>query len=225
MDKRTADDAILQKLVAEYRSSHDEVVDWSEIAESMNRQLSQLREDKTIRKSYFGVPSVSPSSNYESFHTPRECLLRYRNALDPSFNRSPWSAEEDANLTKLAIKYAEHEWPLIATELGTNRTPFDCLNRYQQHLNNHMIHSKDWSKAEDEKLKEVVHTHGANHWAYISSMIVGRTADQCRARYGSSQSGFVAFMCCLDGIKFKRVSHKAVVVGVAKKNSVCFSLL
>ncbi len=62
---------------------------------------------------------------------PRECFIMYRNNLDPRINKNPWTKKEDADLLKLAEKYNGHEWALISSSLGTNRTPFDCLQRYQ----------------------------------------------------------------------------------------------
>ncbi len=40
-----------------------------------------------------------------------------------------------------------------------------------------------WSKAEDEYLLQLVHTHGPLNWAKISQMLGSRTKKQCRERY------------------------------------------
>ncbi len=52
-------------------------------------------------------------------------------------------------------------WINIAVALGTHRTPFQCLARYQQSFN-HCILSKDCAKEEDLQLKAAVNTFGIN---------------------------------------------------------------
>uniref|UniRef100_A0A0E0GJZ0 Myb-like domain-containing protein n=1 Tax=Oryza nivara TaxID=4536 RepID=A0A0E0GJZ0_ORYNI len=54
-------------------------------------------------------------------------------------------------------------WINIAVALGTHRTPFQCLARYQQSFN-HCILSKDCAKEEDLQLKAAVNTFGINWW-------------------------------------------------------------
>lgn len=42
-----------------------------------------------------------------------------------------------------------------------------------------------FTKQEDEKLKELVKIYGIKNWSLISSLMVGRTAKQCRDRYSN----------------------------------------
>ena len=65
---------------------------------------------------------------------PIECLMQYRNVCDTSIRHpssSPWTGEEEVKLIELSKKYDEHNWAQIALELGTNRTPIECLKHYQ----------------------------------------------------------------------------------------------
>ena len=72
--------------------------------------------------------------------------------LHPLLNKQSWTREEDKKLMRLAKHYSGRHWQQIALELGvnsdiviekiikcclfqTNRSPYDCILRYQQCLN------------------------------------------------------------------------------------------
>ena len=50
---------------------------------------------------------------------PIECLMQYRNNLDPSINKNKWTRNEEFTLVDLVKKYKERYWILIAEELNT----------------------------------------------------------------------------------------------------------
>ncbi len=115
---------------------------------------------------------------------PMECLIQFRNVIDPSINKSNWSTEEDTKLLELVDIYDEHHWCNIAEELGTSRTPFECLRHYQRDLNKNLSSSfVDFTVEEDLKLKEAVEEHGAGNWQLVSDYLPGRSAKQCMSRW------------------------------------------
>ena len=63
--------------------------------------------------------------------SPIDCLIQYRNVACPDLNFSKWTWEEESQLIKLASKHDLHDWVSVAEELGTRRTPIECLKHYQ----------------------------------------------------------------------------------------------
>lgn len=74
----------------------------------------------------------------------------------------------------------------IAEDLGTSRTPLQCLQRYQQALNVKLVNSSEWTTDEDTLLRKGVELYGTKNWQNVASMISGRSAVQCGARYRKS---------------------------------------
>ena len=116
--------------------------------------------------------------------TSRDCFIRYRQNDATTINKSAWSIDEDKKLAILVAKYDECGWVTIADELGTKRTPIQCLQRYQQSLNMKMVNSADWSIDEDMMLKKAVEVHGSRNWQLVANMMnTGRSATQCGQRW------------------------------------------
>lgn len=86
----------------------------------------------------------------------------------------------------LFINPQECGWVKIADDLGTSRTPLQCLQRYQQALNIKLVNSCEWTRNEDDLLRKGVELYGAKNWQNVASMISGRSAVQCGARYRKS---------------------------------------
>lgn len=110
--------------------------------------------------------------------------LRWENHLHFSINHSEWSKEEDKKLLRLAKEQDYRDWATIAKNLKTNRTAFQCLQRYQQFLNADMINSYNrWSEQEDNALRDAVGKFGYN-WAAVSANLgTNRSSQQCLHRW------------------------------------------
>ena len=116
--------------------------------------------------------------------TARDCFIHYRQDDATTINKSAWSTDEDKKLAVLAVKYDECGWVTIASELGTNRTPLQCLQRYQQSMNMKLVNSADWTIDEDTMLKKAVEIHGSKNWQLVANMMnTGRSATQCGQRW------------------------------------------
>jgi hypothetical protein len=115
-----------------------------------------------------------------------ECYMQYKNVLDSALNFGDWSPAEDEDLLRLVQKYDEHQWCEIAEELGTNRTPFECLRHYQRNLNTKLMNTSDWTVDEDRLLRDAVEEYGKGSWQQIASCIPGRTSVQCLNRWKKS---------------------------------------
>ncbi|KAK3126344.1 hypothetical protein QOZ80_7AG0555170 [Eleusine coracana subsp. coracana] len=110
-----------------------------------------------------------------------ECESRWLNCDDPLINQNAWTKDEEKRLLYIVQQKGLCDWINIAATLGTQRTPFQCLVRYQRSLNPHII-NKVWTKEEDLRLKAAVETFGDN-WQLVSAKLDGRTGSQCSNRW------------------------------------------
>lgn len=107
------------------------------------------------------------------------------NFEDPLINRDPWTTSEDKNLLFTIQQKGLNNWIEIAVSSGTNRTPFQCLSRYQRSLNASIL-KREWTKDEDDKLRAAVATFGLGDWQAVASTLEGRTGPQCSNRWKKS---------------------------------------
>ncbi|KAF8714051.1 hypothetical protein HU200_028046 [Digitaria exilis] len=121
------------------------------------------------------------SAMYLPGRSGAECESRWLNCDDPLINCEPWTAEEEKKLLLIVQDKGMYNWINIAVTLGTHRTPFQCLVRYQRSLNPHII-NKAWTKEEDLQLQAAVETFGEK-WQLVSASLDGRTGSQCSNRW------------------------------------------
>ncbi|OMO70040.1 hypothetical protein CCACVL1_19130, partial [Corchorus capsularis] len=125
------------------------------------------------------------ASLYVKGRSGAECETRWLNHEDPLINRSAWTAEEDKNLLLIVQKKGIGNWLDIAVSLGSNRTPFQCLARYQRSLNACIL-KRDWTEEEDDQLRIAVEAFGECDWQSVASTLKGRTGTQCSNRWKKS---------------------------------------
>lgn len=106
---------------------------------------------------------------------------RWLNCEDPLINHGPWTSEEDKLLLFIVQKMGIRNWFDIAVSLATNRTPFQCLARYQRSLNASMLNS-EWTEEEDAQLCSAVAFFGERDWQSVASVLERRTGTQCSNR-------------------------------------------
>ena len=61
-----------------------------------------------------------------------------------------------------------------------------CIQRYQQALNNKLAKTTEWTKEEDDLLRKGAEIYGSKNWQNVANMISGRSAVQCGAKYRKS---------------------------------------
>lgn len=108
-----------------------------------------------------------------------ECEARWFNE---NCYRGYWTSDEDKHLLLLIQKNGIHNWSYVAEKLGTKRTPFQCLARYQRSLNASIL-KRDWTEDEDAQLRSAVESFGESNWQAVASVIEGRTGTQCSNRW------------------------------------------
>lgn len=106
---------------------------------------------------------------------------RWLNFEDPLINRDPWTTSEDKSLLFTIQQKGLNNWIEMAVSLGTNRTPFQCLSRYQRSLNASIL-KREWTKEEDDRLRSAVATFGVRDWQAVASTLEGRAGTQCSNR-------------------------------------------
>ncbi|XP_034871346.1 snRNA-activating protein complex subunit 4 isoform X1 [Mirounga leonina] len=92
--------------------------------------------------------------NFEGGRSAEEIRKFWQNCEHPSINKQEWSGQEVDQLKALAAKHGHLQWQKIAKELGTNRSAFQCLQKYQQH--NKALKRKEWTREEDRLLTQLV---------------------------------------------------------------------
>lgn len=121
------------------------------------------------------------ASMYVAGRSGAECEARWLNCEDPLINHHSWSTREDKELLRIIQERGISDWIDIAVLLGTNRTPFQCLARYQRSLNASIL-KREWTEDDDDKLCAAVETFGEGNWQLIASTLEGRTGSQCSNR-------------------------------------------
>lgn len=108
-------------------------------------------------------------------------FCRWLNFEDPLINHNPWTPQEDKTLLLFVQEKGISNWIDIAASLRTNRTPFQCLARYQRSLNVSIL-KREWTKNEDAKLRSAVEAFGESDWQSVASVLEGWTGTQCSNR-------------------------------------------
>ncbi|AEE76048.1 myb domain protein 4r1 [Arabidopsis thaliana] len=130
-----------------------------------------------------------PKINWDSLdikdRSAAECEARWMSSEDPLINHGPWTAAEDKNLLRTIEQTSLTDWVDIAVSLGTNRTPFQCLARYQRSLNPSIL-KKEWTAEEDDQLRTAVELFGEKDWQSVANVLKGRTGTQCSNRWKKS---------------------------------------
>ena len=126
------------------------------------------------------------------------CQLMWQNMLHFSINRQSWKSEENKKLFQIikeesARNRGRPDWDKVATELGSQRTGFQCLMRYKQ-ISCQRLDRRRWSQDEDNRLMHLVEKcrlHNYVPWTKISYYMFNRNKDQCYRRYTGSLKPFM----------------------------------
>ncbi|NXI87754.1 SNPC4 protein, partial [Rhipidura dahli] len=139
------------KTETEKQTLEKQIKDLEQEIESIN----QLPESDLIG-SRFDEHDWDKISNihFDGRRSSEELRKFWQNWEHPSINKKEWTEEEIEGLKKIAAKHNYLDWQAIAQELGTKRTPFQCLQKYQ--IYNKDLKRKEWTRDEDQMLLELV---------------------------------------------------------------------
>ncbi|NWW81348.1 SNPC4 protein, partial [Climacteris rufus] len=125
--------------------------------------------------------------HFDGRRSSEELRKFWQNWEHPSINKKEWTEEEIERLEQIAAKHNYVDWQSIAQELGTSRTPFQCLQKYQ--IYNKDLKRKEWTKSEDQMLLELVQEmRVGSHIPYkkIAYYMEGRDSAQLIYRWTKS---------------------------------------
>ncbi|NXL30459.1 SNPC4 protein, partial [Glaucidium brasilianum] len=125
--------------------------------------------------------------HFDGQRSSEELRKFWQNWEHPSINKKEWTEEEIERLKTVAAEHGYLDWQTIAQELGTNRTPFQCLQKYQVY--NKDLKRKEWTKDEDQMLLELVEEmRVGSHIPYkkIAYYMEGRDSAQLIYRWTKS---------------------------------------
>ncbi|GAB2269943.1 hypothetical protein Dimus_004861 [Dionaea muscipula] len=153
---------------------------------NVDQMMSSIRDvEITPAKMRMILPKVDweqLASMYVPRHSGAECEARWLNFEDPLLSFASWTTLDDKKLLRTVEQKGIHNWIDIAVSLQTNRTPFQCLARYQRSLNASIIKSS-WTADEDDLLRSAVDDFGESNWQAVASAMEGRTGTQCSNRW------------------------------------------
>ncbi|XP_032056272.1 snRNA-activating protein complex subunit 4 [Aythya fuligula] len=125
--------------------------------------------------------------HFDGQRSSEELRKFWQNYEHPSINKKEWTEEETERLKKIAAEHGYLDWQTIAQELGTNRTAFQCLQKYQAY--NKDLKRKEWTRDEDLMLLELVQEmRVGSHIPYkkIAYYMEGRDSAQLIYRWTKS---------------------------------------
>ena len=131
------------------------------------------------------------------------------NCEDPLINQNSWTSTEDKHLLHVVQQKGLSNWIDIAVSMGTNRTPFQCLARYQRSLNASII-KREWTEEEDNQLRAAVEAFGESNWQVVASAMEGRIGTQCPNRS-------VCFLTCMLVLSLFLSTVKCLFVEIERK--------
>lgn len=118
---------------------------------------------------------------FQGSRKPKDCRKRWITSLNPNLRRGKWTAEEDAILRELYIRFGPL-WQKVALQIE-GRTEHQCSKRYLEildpSLRNRLL---PWTEEEDLMLIRLVAKHGTK-WKTIAEGLLGRPSLTCRNRW------------------------------------------
>ncbi|CAH2221392.1 snRNA-activating complex subunit 4 isoform X1, partial [Pelobates cultripes] len=150
--------------------------------------INQLSEDVLVaeRTAEHDWDKIS-NINFEGAHSAEKLRKIWQNSEHPHISKKEWKEEEVTKLLEIAATQKYVNWQAITQELGTKRTAFQCLQKYQQ-LNKD-FRRKEFTKEEDDMLTDLVQQmRVGNHIPYrrISYFMEGREPMQLLCRWSKT---------------------------------------
>ncbi|XP_072029263.1 uncharacterized protein [Amphiura filiformis] len=142
--------------------------------EKIKEELQQLIEDIARANSSNGAGSSCSKSfikeidwmrissmDLDGERTPNECKQQWEVLEKTELNKGKWTSKEETKLVMLADKYKERDWLKIASELGSGRSAFQCIQHYRMNLCTNLTKSI-FTPEEDKKMMKLVEkfSHG-----------------------------------------------------------------
>lgn len=140
---------------------------WSAIAKSMNGRSAISCRNRYVTSAI--IDSV-------------DMVFRWKQCIDPSLKKGPWSPEEDANLLDLVDRLRD-EWTVVTSFMGGRS--YNAVRHRFHFLTKEEPQRIPWSTEEDEALTRAVAELGTRKWKAVAEALpnIGRDSGQCAARW------------------------------------------
>uniref|UniRef100_F1KYE5 snRNA-activating protein complex subunit 4 n=1 Tax=Ascaris suum TaxID=6253 RepID=F1KYE5_ASCSU len=169
-----------------------DVKHWKQVVASMDRRIAyikQLDDNLILQGDYNDVDWLGMANiTFRNTRTARQLRLKWLNEQCPRWSKEKWSHEELQRLVALAGDSScitLLRWDLVADELGTDRSPFQCFSKLCE-IKEDIAEQRPWTKEEDARLIAVVtalQNAGRIWWRKVASFVDGRGQRQCYLRY------------------------------------------
>jgi myb proto-oncogene protein len=151
--------------------------------------------------------SVSEKLRVAEGSRPRStvsCLVHYKHFVEQGVSQAPFSEEEDSSVREIVQRRGACNWETIASELGTQRTAWQCFSRYKTCLapdehrctkrKSESTHpygrSSVWTPEKERRLTLARQVYGDSDWSLVARHVPGHSPDECRRHAGGySRSG------------------------------------
>uniref|UniRef100_A0A8R1HYX3 snRNA-activating protein complex subunit 4 n=1 Tax=Caenorhabditis japonica TaxID=281687 RepID=A0A8R1HYX3_CAEJA len=162
---------------------------WTMELEDLMRKIAYIKsksieEVLTVSADYSVVPwNEIANVDFKGTRTEWAVKSKWMNELNPKWNKSAWSPEEIEQLRTLRESPQFTSWPMLALKLNTNRTAYQCMEKYKTEV---AQHSREWTQEEDTKLialTKLTAINGHIQWDKVAQFMPGRTRQQVRTRF------------------------------------------
>ena len=113
-----------------------------------------------------------------------ECYSHCYSKVHPVLVPMDFSSHDDERLAEIVSRVGEVSWSVVAMELGTGHTEFQCWTRWRKTLKPG-IQSGRWNDVLDARLKAAISVYGEGRWIEIAQHVPGKTDRKCRERWSS----------------------------------------
>ncbi|EGT37960.1 hypothetical protein CAEBREN_07450 [Caenorhabditis brenneri] len=174
---------------ADITTTNNERRQWTMELEDLMRKISYIKaktEDEVLTASadYSIVPwNAVANVDFKGTRTEWAVKSKWCNELNPKWSKAAWTNEEIEQLKYLRENPKFVSWQILALNLGTNRTSYQCMEKYKTEVSQH---SKEWSQDEDTKLialTKLTSINGHIQWDKVAQFMPGRTRQQVRTRF------------------------------------------
>ncbi|KAJ3715624.1 hypothetical protein DFJ43DRAFT_1101891 [Lentinula guzmanii] len=140
-------------------------------------ELRRLKDIVSEKGEEYKLDWVEIAQELGTSRTPMDCMRHGRKTTQHT-----WTPEANRKLSEAVQVYGIENWALVALHVSPNVSSNQCQMRYHRSLDP-SLNKSPWSRAEDERLDEIISVLGALNWPEVARHMPGRTNEMCRERY------------------------------------------
>ncbi|XP_015784596.1 snRNA-activating protein complex subunit 4 [Tetranychus urticae] len=151
------------------------------------------------------------SSQCSALYNEFDCEIKWSNYLHPEINHEKWTSEEESKLKQLCKKI-HTDWDMVAVNLGTKRTAWECFEKYQSHFNERIVRSGQFTYEENCLLKKLVDRLSIGDyipWHQVAYFMTQRSLAQIKHFWNKIN-------CSRRGAKWNELEDKVLLAAVEK---------